>query len=368
MRVLYDHQVFSLQNAGGASRYFFELAKYLAVQPESQAEVWLGMNGTVYPFRDLDRHKVRVSGLPEWLPPGRPRYFINEAWSRAKALMNSKVDVYHPTTYLRTPTIRTRRAVATHHDCTHERFPEYFAGAKSIFWARRQMLPSVDAIICVSEACRQDLLRFYNVDPAKTRVIHHGVTLLPRSPQAAVLLKGHMRREYLLYVGMRAKFKNFHGLLQAFHDSRLHESYDLLVLGASPLSEQEKTLIASLSLGDCVICLPKVSDAMLAEAYAGARLFIYPSFNEGFGFPPLEAMSLDCPVLASQIPATVEVCGDAPLYFDPADQAAFSRELLRAAGDEGARRQAIERGREVASRYSWAKCGEETLGLYRACQ
>ncbi|HUK42983.1 MAG TPA: glycosyltransferase family 1 protein [Candidatus Bathyarchaeia archaeon] len=368
MRVLYDHQVFSLQNAGGASRYFYELARYLAAVPEAETEVWLGMNGTVYPFSGLDRGKVHVSGLPEWLPPGRPRYLVNEVWSRTKALLNGKVDVYHPTTYMRTPTIRARRAVATHHDCTHERFPEYFAGAKTIFWARRQMLPSVDAVICVSEACRQDLLRFYQLDPAKTRVVHHGVTQLPRSAEAAAQLKGRLRRDYLLYVGMRAKFKNFDGLLQAFHDSRLGEAYDLLVLGASPLTGPEKKLIARLGLGGFVICLPRVSDAILAEAYARARLFVYPSFNEGFGFPPLEAMSLDCPVLASNIAALVEVCGDAPFYFDPSDQGAFSRELLRAACDEKARREAVLRGREVAARYTWDKCGRETLAVYRECQ
>jgi glycosyltransferase involved in cell wall biosynthesis len=368
MKVLYDHQVFSLQNAGGASRYFFELARYVARESELEAEVWLGMNGTVYPFRELDRKRVHVSGLPEWLPPGRGRYLVNEIWSRAKALTNGAVDVYHPTTYLRTPTIKSRRAVATHHDCTYERFPEYFRGAGAIFWARKQMLPSVDAIICVSEACRQDLLRFYNVDPAKTRVIHHGVTALPRSPEAAAGLRRRMRREFLLYVGMRAKFKNFHGLLQAFHDSRLHEEYDLLVLGASPLCDEETKLIAELGLSEAVVCLPKVSDALLAEAYAAARLFVYPSLNEGFGFPPLEAMSLGCPVLASQVPAVLEVCADAPFYFEPADQDSFTRALLSAVGDEAARARAVARGREVAAAYTWDKCGRETMAVYRACQ
>src|SRR5271165_2946798 len=119
MKVLYDHQVFSLQNAGGASRYFYELTRFLAAEPGIQTDVWLGMNGTVYPFTELDPQKVHLSGLPEWLPPGKPRYALNELWSRAKALVARKVDVYHLTTYLRTPTIKARRVVATHQDCTH---------------------------------------------------------------------------------------------------------------------------------------------------------------------------------------------------------------------------------------------------------
>ncbi len=70
--------------------------------------------------------------------------------------------------------VRARRVVATHHDCTHERYPELFPDVKKVLWARKWLFPRVDAIICVSESCRQDLLHFYNVDPAKTRVIHHG--------------------------------------------------------------------------------------------------------------------------------------------------------------------------------------------------
>ncbi|MGA2904130.1 MAG: glycosyltransferase family 1 protein [Candidatus Korobacteraceae bacterium] len=367
MRILYDHQVFSLQNAGGASRYFYELIKFLTTVPEVQTELLLGINGTVYPFRELDSSKARVTGCREWLPPGTPRYIANEAWSILTAPFHGKMDIYHPTAYMRMPTARANRVVATHHDCTHERFPELFPDVKKILWARKRLFPKVDKIICVSEACRQDLLRFYNVDPDKARVIHHGLAPLPRGREAAAELRRHLRRDYVLYVGMRAAFKNFHRLLQAFHDTKLYDSLDLLVLGGSSLTVKEKVLISRLGLEGCVISLPRVSDKLLAEAYAGAKLFVYPSLNEGFGFPPLEAMSLGCPVLASRIPAVAEVCGDAPFYFDPLDQSSFNRELLRAMSEQSARRQAVQRGREVAAQYSWNECGEKTLALYRDC-
>jgi len=368
MRILYDHQVFSLQNAGGASRYFYELMKYMTNVPDVQTDLMLGINGTVYPFRELDSSKARVTGCREWLHPGTLRYIANEAWSTLTAPFHGKMDIYHLTAYMRMPTVRAGRVIATHHDCTHERFPEMFPDVKKILWARKRLFPKVDKIICVSEACRQDLLRFYNVDPARTRVIHHGLTKLPRSREAASELRNLVRRDYLLYVGMRDAFKNFHGLLQAIHDTKLYDSLDLLVLGGSALAVEEKGLISKLGLEGCVISMPGVSDQLLAEAYAAAKLFVYPSFNEGFGFPPLEAMSLGCPVLASHIPAITEVCHDAPLYFDPTDQTSFNHELLLAIGDETARRQSIERGWEVSAQYSWSKCGEETLALYSECQ
>jgi len=368
MRILYDHQVFSLQNAGGASRYYYELAKFLATVPDVQTELLLGINGTVYPFRELDSSKARVIGFREWLPPGTLRYLANEAWSNLTAPFHGTVDVYHPTTYMRMPMVRARRVVATHHDCTHELFPELFPDVRKVLWARKRLFPRVDAIICVSESCRQDLLRFYNVDPAKTRVIHHGVTALPRSAEAAASLRKHLRRDYLLYVGMRAPFKNFGGLLHAFRETRLQDTFDLLVLGGGAPTAEEKALIARLNLSGSVITLPRVSDDLLAEAYAGAKLFVYPSLNEGFGLPPLEAMSAGCPVLASRISSVPEVCQDAPFYFDPKDQDSFHRELLHALNDEGARQQSIARGREVAAHYSWTKCGQQTLAFYRDCQ
>jgi glycosyltransferase involved in cell wall biosynthesis len=368
VRILYDHQVFSLQNAGGASRYFYELAKYLTTAPDVQTDLLMGINATVYPFRDLQSAKTSVASLPNWLPPGSLRYAANEAWSNLKAASLSRFDIYHPTTYLRMPMVRARRVVATHHDCTHERFPEFFPDVKKVLWARKWLFPRVDAIICVSESCRQDLLHFYDVDPSKTRVIHHGLSALPRSEEAAAALQQLVRREYLLYVGMRAAFKNFRGLLQAIHDAGVAESMDLLVLGGGELTTEEKRLIATLGLTDNVIALPKVSDEVMAEAYAGAKLFVYPSLNEGFGFPPLEAMSLGCPVLASRTSSIPEVCGEAPFYFDPTEQSSFDRGLRRALSDEPARQQAIRVGRTVAAQYTWTRCGEQTLALYRECQ
>ena len=368
MQILYDHQVFSLQNAGGASRYFYELTKFLTSVPDAHTEVLLGINGTVYPFRELHSNDVRISGFGEWLPPGSWRYLVNEVWSNTVAPFRGKVDVYHPTTYVRSPMVRARRVVATHHDCTHELFPETIPDGKKVLWARKWLFPQVDGIICVSESCRQDLLHFYNVDPAKTRVIHHGVTPLPRSQQAAADLKKLLRREYLLYVGMRPPFKNFDGLLHAFREAGLQDSFDLLLLGGGSLTPAEKALIGKLELSGCAISLPRVSDEVLAEAYAGAALFVYPSLSEGFGFPPLEAMSVGCPVLASRIPSTTEVCQDAPMYFDLKDQESFRRELLRALNDTEERQRSIARGREVVAQYSWTKCGKETLAFYRDCQ
>jgi glycosyltransferase involved in cell wall biosynthesis len=107
-----------------------------------------------------------------------------------------------------------------------------------------------------------------------------------------------VRREFLLYVGSRAPYKKFDGMLKAFHETRLHDLFDLLMLGGGPLMQEEMDLMAQLSVTDSIISIPIATDALLAEDYA-AKLLVYPSLWEGFGLPPLEAMAAGCPVLAS---------------------------------------------------------------------
>ncbi len=134
-------------------------------------------------------------------------------------------------------------------------------------------------------------------------------------------------------------------------------------LAADPLNVREKAQIASLEMSDCVVSLPIVSDELLAEAYAGAKLFVYPSLNEGFGFPPLEAMSVGCPVLASRVSSIPEICQDAPFYFDPIDQGSFNRALLHAVSDEGAREASYRTGQGSGRAIQLGKVRPRNAGL-----
>ena len=365
MRIFYDHQVFSLQNAGGVSRYHYELMRQLASDPGVQQELFLGMHRTQLPFAALAAGNVRVVGHESSLDPGGRRYVINEALANAYAVTRGKFDIYHPTHHRYMPLVRSRKMVITHYDCTHEKFPAEFRYLDRVLRGKRALFDRADAIICISEASRQDLLHFYEVDPAKTHVIHLGFTRLKRSAQDADDIKQKVRRDYVLYVGSRAIYKNFCGFLRAFRDTRLQEDLDLVVLGGGPFSATEAAVVAELGLSEKIVTIPTVTDGLLAEAYAGARLLAYPSLSEGFGLPPLEAMFLGCPVLACHASSIPEVCGDAPFYFAPDSEDALRVALLQAVHDEAARARAIERGRTVASQYSWEQCAEQTLALYR---
>jgi len=108
-----------------------------------------------------------------------------------------------------------------------------------------------------------------------------------------------------------------------------------------------------------------VDDAELVRLYKGARLFLYPSLYEGFGIPPLEAMTCGCPVLAARAASLPEVCGDAALYVDPLSVEDIADGIRRLAGDEDLRRTLVKRGREIASHFRVAAAADRLLAIVR---
>jgi glycosyltransferase involved in cell wall biosynthesis len=367
MRIFYDHQAFSLQSHGGITQVFSQIIRYLNAQPDISTDILLGFSSTRADFRALAAPRGRV------FHPGTGlfrrtilNYAVNDAISTAVAPLWGQYDIYHSSLYRFLPSIRARRRVATHHDCVQEVFPDLFTDSGRIIHFKRRMFRRADLIICVSAASQHDLLRFYDVAPEKTVVVHNGVSCMERQPHGEAELRAEVQGEFLLYTGARHRYKNFDGLLRAYGASGLKEAYSLLVLGGGPATAAEQNMIAKLRLGARVRFVPYASAALLAEAYAKARLLVYPSLYEGFGMPPLEAASVGCPSLVAINPATLEVCRDAVFYFEPADPEDFLRMLSRAVTDVPEREARVERARLLLQEYTWENCGRKTLAAYRS--
>jgi glycosyltransferase involved in cell wall biosynthesis len=294
------------------------------------------------------------------------KYATNEILLNAVALASRNFDIYHNTLYRFMPFVRAQRRVATHHDCIQERFPELFHDRERIFRAKRKMFEQADLIFCVSESSRADLEEFYGVASDKTKVVYNGVSQIKRTPEGKRELGEIMDRDFLLFVGRRDAYKNFAGLAKAMQFSGLHRTHKLLCLGGGNLSPQEKRLIAENGLLEAVTVVPHASPDLLAECYASASLFVYPSLYEGFGLPPLEAMQMQCPTLVARSAATSEICRDGAFFFDPNQVEEFSEMLKFSISDSSARAAIIERGLNVVERYSWDDTATQILCGYRA--
>jgi glycosyltransferase involved in cell wall biosynthesis len=344
------------------SRYHYELARQLRGRESTSLDLLLGAENSVLPFAELRGEGVRVESWKSRVRPGYPRYAMNALWTAALAPLRGRYDIYHATYQRREPAIRHRALVATHHDATQERFPELFRNAEAIHARKRRLYRRADMVICVSESARRDLMEIYGLDESRTRVVHHGVTPVAKEATERVDDKG---KPYVLYVGSRSGYKNFLALVRAFTAADAARDLRLVAAGGGAWSAGEHATIAELGLEKRVVLLPRVDEARLGELYCGAALFVYPSLYEGFGLPPLEAMSAGCPVLVSCSSSLPEICGEAAHYFDPVIGGALERELGRLLGDSVLLHAKVDAGRAWVGRYTWETAAQGTLAAYR---
>lgn len=369
MRILYDHQAFSLQSYGGITRVFSEIIRYMNEQQDITTDVLLGFSGTRADFGALVSPPGRVIHPGGALfQNGGLNYAANETFSTLLGPLMGRYDIYHSTYYRFLPAIRAKHRIATHHDCVQEMFPHLFPNSRRIIHWKREMFQKADLILCVSAASRTDLLRFYDIPTEKAIVVHNGVSAMVREPHGEAELRAAMSEEFLLYVGARHLYKNFDGLLRAYAASGLQEDYSLLALGGGPPSAGHSALVEELGLAGRVKFVAYASAALLAEAYAFAALLVYPSLYEGFGMPPLEAASLGCVSLVAASPATIEICKDAAFFFEPSIAEDFSGMLQVAITDTAGRAARVERARELLKIYTWEACGRKTLQAYQQLQ
>jgi len=221
-----------------------------------------------------------------------------------------------------------------------------------------------DAIIAVSEYTKSRILELLDVPASKIHVIRHGADPFfeqRASENEIKLLRTEYRIEkpYLLFAGTREPRKNLERLLTAFHNF----SHDVQLVLAGPEGwgpDRWKSLVTNR-----VVLTGYLTREALRALYQGALAFVFPSLEEGFGLPMLEAMASGTPVAASRIPVFQEIGGDAFLSFDPADIEEIRSALDSIVADAALRTTLIEKGAIRAKAFSWKEAARQTLELYR---
>ena len=225
-------------------------------------------------------------------------------------------------------------------------------------------------IIAVSHKTKHDLIEHLGIPEERISVVYEGIDHQVFRPVERRLVNC----PYLLYVGTEQPRKNLVGLLKAFGRLKSHGRFKdlkLLKVGSAGGPEAEfrvETLraIRELGLSDDVIFTGYVPEEDLPAYYSGAECFILPSFYEGFGFPPLEAMACGCPVIVSNVASLPEVVGNAAILIDPNDTANLADALETVLTNEGMKRELVARGLEHASQFTWEKAANETLNVYNS--
>lgn len=250
------------------------------------------------------------------------------------------------------------------HDAAVYSIPQAFSTSfKAVYKVMHQLLSWRGVpVATVSEFSKRDLVTRFTFDPLVLQVVTEGAEhVLRHQPDASILSDhGLVPQRYVLAVSSMAAHKNFKLVLEALTHLK-GESFQIAIAGgANPAVFGEVAIKGA----DQVRWLGYVSDAQLRALYENALCFVFPSVYEGFGIPPLEAMTCGCPVLASAAASIPEVCGDAALFFDPQDATALADALKRISDDEALRRDLSERGRLRAKQFSWAKASSEVLASF----
>lgn len=270
--------------------------------------------------------------------------------------------------------VRGARHVTTIPDIIPLRLP-YSTPANKAWWYRltKASIDRADLIVAISEHTKHDIMDFFRVSEDRIRVTYPPTLLAGRpldDAMADLVLRryGLARDRYLLYVGNIEPRKNLPRLFDAYAMSGL--DLPLVIVGRRawlwrPEIDHARQLFGA-RFGDVVRVLERVSDDELPHLYAHARCFVFPSLYEGFGLPPLEAMTLGCPVVASRASSLPEVCGDAAEYCDPYDVHDICAALTTVAGDAQRREAMRKRGLEQAARFSMEHYAAAVAEAYRA--
>jgi glycosyltransferase involved in cell wall biosynthesis len=252
-----------------------------------------------------------------------------------------------------------RRRVITIHDLTYKRFPELLQKETLENLERHvgREIAIADAIVCVSESTRHDLLRYYQVDPSRAFAIHSGLG----TPATAEPLEGLPSR-YVLFVSTIEPRKDLGTLIDAFE--RLGDDYDGSLVVVGRVGWKSEHLVPRLR-GRRIVHLDYLPASKLATVYRNAEVFVFPSIYEGFGFPLLEAMTHGVPAIAARSSSLPEIGGEAALYFEPRDAAGLEAQLRRVLADPALRQEMIARGRRQAAEYRWDRAAQKTLEVFK---
>lgn len=323
---------------------------------------------------DAQRRRLVLFAPPGWRNPYEsqmietpyPIYGLRQHLFLSAVFRRAGIDLLH-TPHYDMPYGYSAPFVATVHDLIHVKFPKWSSKPLSGLYATlllRKVASQARAVITVSESTKRDLIARWPTIAPRVHVVYPAVNpaFHERDPRAvaARLTRENLPSRYFLYVGNLRASKNSAGLLAAY--GRLRSSWpecpDLVLAGRNFLGSQLNLRAPGVRhLGEAPFDL-------LPWLYAGALAFVFPSFYEGFGLPPLEAMACGAPVIASARASLPEVCGDAAAYVDPIDLDGLAAEMRSLAESERKRAALRERGRRNAARFSWRRFARETWSVY----
>lgn len=323
----------------GVERYSSEIIRALLKTWDGEVRLY-----TPRAIAEFSRKKQRVIRAPRLWSLGR---------LSLEMLLHKPTVLFVPAHVL--PFFAPKRSFVTIHDVAFEKIPEAYdeKARKYLRWSTQRAVRRAEKVIVPSETVKADLMRFYSISEERVVVVPHG-------PLDLSLLKknGPRSKEPLFfYLGRLEAKKNLGVLLDAVKIVQKKYSTARLVL-AGRADFGWEALEAKARAQEGVEVPGFLNEQKVAELYATATAFVFPSLEEGFGFPLLQAFQANCPVLCSDIPVLREVGENAALYADPKDPKDFAKAMIRLIEDPESAAVLTLKGKNRLENFSWKKAAE----------
>ena len=258
------------------------------------------------------------------------------------------------------PFVHSKNSVVTIHGLEYEYYPKMYpvSHLNYLRWSTKYALKNAQKIITVSESTKNDLIKLYNANPEKIKVIYHGVNLLKSKSES----KNKKSEKYILFIGRLETKKNVNGLIEAFNllKKKYQVPHKLILAGTQGYGVKE--ILKKIKNND--IILPGyVTEEEKMLLLKEAEMFILPSFYEGFGMPILEAQAVNCPVVTSNVSSMPEVAGEGSILINPNNIEQIAESMYKIINDNDFRKRLIQEGYQNVKKFSWEKCAQETLEI-----
>lgn len=337
MKILIDGRVLAHEHTSGVQRHAQEISKAL---------------------REEDNTVTTV------IPRYRNRYY-QQIWEHTLLPFYArKYDIlYCPSNIAPLYLPKQTKLALTLHDLAFLDFPKQYSSVFQKYYAFLvpENIKRANYILTISDFSKKRIIKEYPWVANNISVIHHGISshFSPSDQQ---------KSEYVLYVGTMNSIKNFQVLLEIFLTPEFKNmNLKMILPNASTFSEDEyiNTLIQNAKVSVNIDIIERVNQDELKIYYQKAKLFVFPSFHESFGFPPLEAMACGTAVIVSNVTALPEVCGDAALYVDPNSKEDIAEKILLLFSNASLQKNYIAKGLAHVKTYTWKDAAKAHLKVFK---
>jgi glycosyltransferase involved in cell wall biosynthesis len=321
----------------GITRYLINVLHYLPQFDSKNKYSLFSYDKTKFDNKFYEHHIVQRTKLPRQL---REHLWLN--FSLPKLLVEKNIDLFF-TPYILVPIKKSlHKNVIVIHDVMTKACPQFFASyyKKYMSVIVPQSIKRADAIVTVSQSAKNDIVKFYDVHPDKITVTHiwtdekYKPLQLNEKGKEFVRKKYNLPDKFILYVGAIEERKNISGILKISDILKSRDVEMKIVLVGNKGFGFEKLSAEMYQRSDRILYIEHVAEEDLPSIYNLAEIFLFPSFYEGFGLPPLEAMKCGLPVLAGKNSSLIEVVADGGLMFDSEDYDSFASSVIELLHDK----------------------------------